>query len=125
MWDLNTKNCRANRKITAILLFFKGTSDEFFWCKFLFCLTLSFSSGSSYYVVYYLVCYLKKEPTEVLYKTRCSEKFGKVHRKTTVSDAFLNKVTGLLKKRLWHSYFSMNFAKFLSYCQKESPGGVQ
>ena len=44
--------------------------------------------------------------------------FRKIHRKTPVPESLFNKVAGLrpatlLKKRLWHRCFPVNFAKFL------------
>ena len=45
-------------------------------------------------------------PRRVLWK-RCSYKFRKIHRKAPVTSATL------LKKRLWHRCFPVNFAKFL------------
>ena len=49
---------------------------------------------------------------------RCSWKFRKFHMKIPVPESLFNKVAGLrpatlLKKRLWHKCFPMNFAKFL------------
>ena len=49
---------------------------------------------------------------------RCSWKFRKIHRKTPVPESFCYNVAGLrpatlIKKRLWHRCFPMNFAKFL------------
>ena len=50
---------------------------------------------------------------------RCSQKFRKIQRKTTVPEClFFNKVAGLrlatiLKKRLLHKCLPVNFAKFL------------
>ena len=49
---------------------------------------------------------VQKQPPEVFCKKMCSWKFHKIHRKTPVPEAFLNKVAGLrpatfLKKRLW------------------------
>ena len=51
-------------------------------------------------------------------KNRRSYKFRKIHRKTPVPSFFVNKVAGLrpatlLKKRLWHRSFPVNFVKFL------------
>ena len=49
---------------------------------------------------------------------RCSLNFRKIHRKIPVPESiFFKKVAGLrpatlLKKRLWHRWFSVNFAKF-------------
>ena len=59
----------------------------------------------------------QKQSPEMFYKNRC--KFRKIHRKTLVLEfLFFNKVAGLrdktlLKKRLWHRCFPVNFAKFL------------
>ena len=44
--------------------------------------------------------------------------FTKIHRKTPVPESLFNEVAGLrsatlLKKRLWHRCFPVNFAKFL------------
>ena len=49
---------------------------------------------------------------------RCSQKFRKIHKKTPLPESLFNKVSGLrpatvLKKRLWHRCFPVNFAKFL------------
>ena len=48
---------------------------------------------------------------------RCSSKFSKIHRKHLCQRLFLNNVAGLspatlLKKRLQHTCFAVNFAKF-------------
>ena len=45
---------------------------------------------------------LQKQPRQVLYEKRRSQKFHKIHRHVA-----------LLNKRLWHKYFTVNFAKFL------------
>ena len=49
---------------------------------------------------------------------RCSEKFHKIHRKTPVPESLFNKAADLrlatlLKKRLCHRFFPVNFVKFL------------
>ena len=54
-------------------------------------------------------CKLQKQPPDLFYQNRCSWKFCKIHGKTPVPESFFNKATGL-----WHRYFSVNFAKFLS-----------
>ena len=60
-----------------------------------------------------------KQPPEVFYNKSRSQKFHKIHRKTPVPESlFFNKVAGLrpatlLKKKLWHSCFPVNFAEFL------------
>ena len=53
----------------------------------------------------------QKQPPEVFFKKRCSQKFCKIHRKVTVSESLLKE--RLLKKRLWQNYFPVNFVKFL------------
>ena len=62
--------------------------------------------------------YVQKQPPEVFCKGRFSWKFRKIHKKTHFQSLVLNKVSGLrsatlLKKRLWHRCFPVNFAKFL------------
>ena len=52
----------------------------------------------------------KPLPGAVLSK-RCSQKFRKIHRKHTCTSG-LRSAT-LLKKKLWHRYFLVNFAQFL------------
>ena len=51
--------------------------------------------------------FLQKQSPEVFYNKRCSSKFCKIHRKIP---GF--KPAALLKRRLWHRCFPMNFAKF-------------
>ena len=60
---------------------------------------------------------------EVFCKKRCSQKCLKIHRKTPVPK-FLRPAT-LLKNRLWHSCFPVNFVKFLRtpFLQNTSGGG--
>ena len=53
--------------------------------------------------------FLQVKPPEVFCKKRCSQNFRKIHRKTTVPVA----CNIILKKRLWHRCFPVNFAKFL------------
>ena len=67
------------------------------------------------------VQHLQKQPPEMCYAKRCSQKFHKIQRKTPVPESLFlsfNKVAGLrpaslLKKRLWHMCFPVNFVKFL------------
>ena len=49
---------------------------------------------------------LQKQAPEVFCKKRCSWKFHKIHGKTSMPAT-------LLKKRLWHRCFPVNFVKFL------------
>ena len=53
---------------------------------------------------------------EVFCKKGVLRNSEKIHRKTPVPDLFFNKIAGpatLLKKRLWHRCFHVNFAEFL------------
>ena len=54
---------------------------------------------------------------EVFCKKRCSQKFRKIHRK------HLCRPATLLKKRLWHKCFHVNFAKFLRTAFLQSTSG--
>ena len=59
----------------------------------------------------------KQSPGGVLSK-RSSYKFYKIHRKIPVPESFFKNIASLrpvnlLKKRLWHRCFPVNFAKFL------------
>ena len=54
--------------------------------------------------------------TRAVRKKGCSVKFRKIHRKTPVPESlFIIKLqpATLLKKKLWHRRFPVNFAKFL------------
>ena len=60
----------------------------------------------------------QKQPTEALCQKRCSEKFRKFTGKHLCKSLLFNKVAclkpaTLLKRRLWHRCFPVNFAKFL------------
>ena len=60
----------------------------------------------------------QKEPPEVFYKRSVLKNFAKFTGKYLCQSLFFNKVAGLrpatlLKKRLWHRCFPVNFAKFL------------
>ena len=48
---------------------------------------------------------------------RCSQKLCKIHRETAVA--------GIIKKRLWHTCFSVNFAEFLRtpYTKEQNNSG--
>ena len=56
---------------------------------------------------------IEKQPPEMFFKKRCSKKFRKIHRKTPVPGSLFYRPATLLKMRLWHRCFPMNFAKFL------------
>ena len=51
--------------------------------------------------------YSQKQPPEVFCKKKCSLKSHKIHRKTPVPES-----ATLLKKKLWHRCFPVNFVKF-------------
>ena len=53
---------------------------------------------------------LQKTSPELFYKKRCFQKFRKIYRRTRLPG--LTPAT-LLKKRLWHRCFPVNFAKSL------------
>ena len=60
----------------------------------------------------------KRQPPEVFYKKAALRNFTKFTGKHLCQCLFCDKVTGLtpatlLKKRLWHRCFPVNFAKFL------------
>ena len=65
---------------------------------------------------------IQKQPPEVFYKKRCSQKFHKNLQENPCARAsFLIKLQAwglrpatLLKKKLWHKYFPVNFVKFLT-----------
>ena len=50
----------------------------------------------------------QKQPPEVFYEKRCTQKFHKVYRKASVSEQLL------LKKRPWQRCFPVHFANFLT-----------
>ena len=61
----------------------------------------------------------QKQSSRGVLRKKYSQKFCKIHRKTPVPESLFNKVEifksslFLLKKRLWHRCFPVNFAKFL------------
>ena len=60
----------------------------------------------------------QKQPSEVFFVKRCSQKFHKIRMKTFVPESLFNKVAGLrpatlLKKRLSHSCFLVNTSRRL------------
>ena len=61
--------------------------------------------------------HLKKQPPETFFKKRYSKNLAKFTGKHLCQSLFSNKVVGLkpatlLKKRIWHRCFPVNFAKF-------------
>ena len=69
-------------------------------------------------LVIYIIL-LQKQPPEVIYKKGVLENFTKFTGKHLCQSLFFNKVAGpgprpatLLKKRLWHRCFPVNFVKF-------------
>ena len=73
---------------------------------------------------------IQKQSPEVFCK-KCYSKFWKIHRRTPVQQTLFTRVAGLrsatlLKKRLWHRGFPLNFEKYLRtstlFLQKTSGG---
>ena len=58
---------------------------------------------------------IQKQPPEVFYKKRCSDKFHKIHRKTPVSESFFNKVAGLRPGTGVFLRILRNFSEHLCY----------
>ena len=61
---------------------------------------------------------IQRQAEKVFYVKRYSLKFQKIHKKLNVPESLFNKVAGLrpatlLKKRLWHRCFPINFVKLL------------
>ena len=61
---------------------------------------------------------VQKQPGEVFFEKRYSEKFCNIHRKTSVLESLFHKVAALKacsfnKKRIQHRCFPVNIAKFL------------
>ena len=61
---------------------------------------------------------VQKHLPEVIYEERYSSKISQNLQKNTYAGVFFNKVDGLrpatlLKKKLWHTRFPMNFVKIL------------
>ena len=53
---------------------------------------------------------IQKQPPDVFYEKRCSQKFCKI---LLQHDSIRLRSATLLKKKLWHRCFPVNFAKFL------------
>ena len=74
--------------------------------------------------------YLRSSRLEVFCRKGVLRSFAKFTAKHLCQSLFFNKVTGLrpkilLKKRLWHRHFSVNFSKFLRtrFLLQNTPGG--
>ena len=71
----------------------------------------------------------QKQPPEVLFKKGALRNFAKFTGTHLCQSLFFNKVAvlrhaTLLKKRLWHRYFPVNFAKFLRTPFLQNTSGV-
>ena len=55
----------------------------------------------------------EKQPPEVFYEKRCSQKFRKFHKKTPVLESLFNEACNFIKKRLQQRCFPVKFAEFL------------
>ena len=86
--------------------------------------TLGFAQMTPFHTTFVEITSMKyptnvqKQPPEMSCKRRCSQKFAKFTVKHLCQNLFFNKVGSLrpatlLKKRLWHRCFPVNFAKFL------------
>ena len=75
--------------------------------------------GASHHLVFMDNCPSQKQSPRGALQKRRSQKFRKIDRKTPVPESpFLIKLQAqacnfILKKRLWHRCFPVNFAKFL------------
>ena len=56
---------------------------------------------------------IQKQPPEVFYEERCPQKFHRIHRKKPEPELELGIPAALLKQRIWHRCFPVNFVKFL------------
>ena len=57
--------------------------------------------------------YLQKQTPVAFCKKRCSQKFHKLHRKTTAVESLFNEVPGLQQETLQQICFPVKFAKLL------------
>ena len=76
----------------------------------------------------YLLPYLKQNPKKkMFYKKGVPKTFAKLTGKHMCQSLFFNKAAGLrpatLKKRIWHSCFPVNFAKFFRTTSEENTLG--
>ena len=81
------------------------------------CLNLIVSIMSQFILTYFS-CPVQRQSPEVFCKKGVLKSFAKFTGKHLCQSLFYNKVAGLrpttlLKKRLWHRCFPVNFAKFL------------
>ena len=61
----------------------------------------------------YIPRYQKQQFVHVLLNSRSQKLRSKIHSNAPASESFFNlQPATLLKKRRWHAYFSVNFAKF-------------
>ena len=94
-------------------LFWKKSVNDCFWNLFKFyedcTLSLTYTSDSNWYI--------QKQPTEVFGRNGTLRNFTKFTEKHLRHSLFFKKVASrpvtLLKKRLWHRCFPVNFVKFL------------
>ena len=69
-------------------------------------------------MIFTMIAGSRSSRPEVFCKKFVLKNFTKIHRKTPVPESFFNKIAGLkpatlLKKRLWHRCFPVNFVKYL------------
>ena len=81
-------------------------------------LKLTFREGPDYTSGFCNIFCFRSSPPELFFKKGLLRNFAKFRGKLLCQVVFFNKVAGLspatlLKKRLWHRCFPVNFAKFL------------
>ena len=64
----------------------------------------------------------QKQPPEVFYKKRCSEKFGKIHRKTPMTEAFSSGICEISKKTFFPEHLWATASKWVWNLGTIAPG---
>ena len=73
----------------------KSLMENLIFCTVLFFGLLSPGWTNYHKITFKMSQNLQKQPPEVFYWNRCSQKFCKIRRKTPVSESLFNKVAGL------------------------------
>ena len=113
-WKMMNALTANPTKRSSALKQFVGESRRIVWV----CLTTLIFKQLNRHKTLYKVLTLQKQPPEVFYRNCCSLKLTNSKGKHLCQSLFCTNVAGLrpailFKKRLWHRYFSVNFAKFL------------
>ena len=114
-WDFQKKNCIIFTYLSVLFHFYILSSFNFlnFFVSSLYIFTFDIHRlHLSKHAINFRI-----DRSEVFWKKRCSVEFCKIHRKTNVLTA------NLLKKRLWHRCFTVNFAKFHRIPLQQNPSG--